>query len=297
MDMAGFTALIPLDTTELSETAFQILPMLKTLGFDKARLVSVFDEDQKRSDGGASLQEYLNRQAARVAALGLEAETRAPAGKAAEAILAAAAEPDVDLVLVATHGRSGLARLRLGSVADQVIKNSPCPALVVGPNVDIDLATYSLKRILVPLDGDEAAELSLPVARYLARQTGAQIDLLRSVSVTAVAQDPTMGGVDLLGMMIDEAKEYLARIAATLEGFTTTATVVTGSAGEAILDHLKVNPVDLVIMASRGRTGLQRAAFGSVTERALQGPDPVLVFEPGEDRSRLFAAAREAAAS
>ena len=295
--MAGFTVLIPLDTTELSETAFQILPMLKTLGFERARLISVSDEDQKRSDGGASLQEYLNSQAARVVALGLEAETRAPAGKAAEVILAAAAEPDVDLVLVATHGRSGLARLRLGSVADHVIKNSPCPTLVVGPNVDIDLATYSLKRILVPLDGSELAELSLPVARYLARQTGAQIDLLRSVSVTAVAQDPTMGGVDLLGIVIDEAKDYLARTAATLEGFTTTATVVTGSAGEAILDHLKANPVDLVIMASRGRTGLARAAMGSVTERALQGPDPVLVFEPGEDRSRFFVAAREGAGS
>ena len=50
----------------------------------------------------------------------------------------------------------------------------------------------------------------------------------------------------------------------------------------------------LVIMASRGRTGLSRAALGGVTEKVLQGPDPVLVFEIGEDRSRLFDAARSA---
>jgi nucleotide-binding universal stress UspA family protein len=71
-------------------------------------------------------------------------------------------------------------------------------------------------------------------------------------------------------------------------------TVVTGTPGERILDHLKGNPVDLVIMASRARTGIGRIALGSVVERVLHGLDPVLIFEPGEDRSKLFKVARAA---
>jgi nucleotide-binding universal stress UspA family protein len=70
--------------------------------------------------------------------------------------------------------------------------------------------------------------------------------------------------------------------------------VITGRADDAILDHISKNEVDLVIMASSGRTGLVRAALGSTTERVLQGADPVLIFEEGEDRSRFFQAARAA---
>ena len=291
--MAGFTALIPLDTTEISESSLQIVPMLKSIGFDKVRLLSVIDDGQKR-EGEDARGAYLSQQAERVRAMGLEVETDLRKGKAAESLLAAAAADDVDLVLVATHGRTGLARFRLGSVGDKIIKESPRPTLVVGPNVDIDLQTYALKRILVPLDGSDLAELSLPIAKYLARKTGAEVDLMRAVSITPVAHDPTMAGVDILGMITDEARDYLARTAGAFEGIKVTSTLVTGSASEGILDHLRANPVDLVIMASRGRTGLARAAMGSVTERVLQGPDPVLVFEPGEDSSRLFQEARAA---
>jgi nucleotide-binding universal stress UspA family protein len=290
--MPGFTVLVPLDTTELSETSFLILPMLQTIGFEKAHLISVIDEKQKNGVDESARNRYLQERAARVMDMGFEVSTDLRHGNAADAILAAAAAEDVDLLLIATHGRTGLARLRLGSVGDKLIKESPRPRLVVGPNVNIDLTAYRLNRILVPLDGTELAELSLPIAKHLASKTGAQIDLLRAVSITPVAHDPTMAGVDILTMITDEARDYLARTAASLEGHNVTTTLLMGSASEGILDHLKENPVDLVIMASRGRTGLARAAMGSVTERVLQGPDPVLVFEPGEDQSRLFLEAR-----
>jgi nucleotide-binding universal stress UspA family protein len=295
--MPGFTVLVPLDTTELSETSFRILPMLKTIGFEKVRLISVLDDKQKNGADERARNSYLEERAARVREMGFEASTELRRGNATDAVLEATAADDVDLLLIATHGRTGLARLRLGSVADKLIKESPRPRLVVGPNVNIDLTGYALRRILVPLDGTELAELSLPIAKHLAAKSGAQIDLLRAVSITPVAHDPTMAGVDILAMVTDEARDYLARTAASLEGqgHKVSTTLLMGSASEGILEHVKENPVDLVIMASRGRTGLARAAMGSVTERVLQGPDPVLVFEPGEDHSRLFLEAREAA--
>lgn len=125
-------------------------------------------------------------------------------GDPADSILAAAANTDVDLILLATHGRTGVKRMRLGSVSDKLIKNALCPRLVVGPNVDIDLATYSLKRILVPVDGSDLSEQSLPIARHLAGLTGASVGLLRSVSTRTLAEQPRAGAA-LLASADDNA--------------------------------------------------------------------------------------------
>lgn len=291
--MANLTALIPLDTTDFSESALQLLPLLKEIGFDKVRLMSAYDPKKKDLNMDL-LASYLQGKAPRVTALGMVCETRVLEGDAAEVILAAADASDVDLIVIATHGRTGISRLRFGSVGDKLIKNAPCPRLVIGPNVEIDLGSYDLTHILVPLDGSEFSEMSLPIARHLAKICNAQVDLIRAVSPTAVVADPAMGAVDLLTPMLDEASTYLAGLEKTFSGIQVSSTVVTGRPDDAIIDHMKKSVNDLAIMVSSGRTGIARAAMGSTTERVLQGPDPVLVFEPGEDRSRLFQAARAA---
>jgi nucleotide-binding universal stress UspA family protein len=292
--MANLTALIPLDTTDFSESALQMLPLLKEIGFDTVRLISAFDSKKKDLNMDV-LASYLQGKAPKVTALGMQCETRVlEGGDPADQILAAADASDVDLIVIATHGRTGIARLRFGSVGDKLIKNAACPRLVIGPNVEVDLATYDLTHILVPLDGSDFSELSLPIARHLAKICDAEIDLLRAVSPTAVVADPTMGAVDLLTPMLEEADAYLANLEKTFPGTKVNSTVITGRADDAILDFMKKSANDLVVMVSSGRTGIARAAMGITTERVLQGPDPVLVFEPGEDRSRLFQAARAA---
>ena len=167
--MANLTALIPLDTTDFSESALQMLPLLKEIGFDTVRLVSAFDSKKKDLNMDV-LASYLQGKAPKVTALGMQCETRVlEGGDPADQILAAADASDVDLIVIATHGRTGIARLRFGSVGDKLIKNAACPRLVIGPNVEIDLATYDLTHILVPLDGSDFSELSLPIARHLAK--------------------------------------------------------------------------------------------------------------------------------
>jgi nucleotide-binding universal stress UspA family protein len=291
--MANLTALIPLDTTDFSETSFLLLPMLKELGFDKVRLISALDPKKKDLNMDL-LASYLDGKKSKVTDLGMEVETRVLEGDAAESILAAADASDVDLIVIATHGRTGIARLRFGSVGDKLIKDAPCPRLVIGPNVSIDLEHYDLRRILVPLDGTELSEMCLPIAKHIAQITNASVDLLRSVSPATAVSDPSLGAVDLLTPMLDEAANYLAATEAKFAPVPVSSQVITGRADDAILDHISKNEVDLVIMASSGRTGLVRAALGSTTERVLQGPDPVLIFEEGEDRSRFFQAARAA---
>ena len=314
--MPGLTALIPLDGTKLSESAFSLLPFVKQMGVEKVALVSVWESAWEEHEhipgrkegelqevaekGRAYLDAYLNVRAEHVEALGLQTEIVVRIGRAAEETVAYAESSNVDLIVIATHGRSGIARWRLGSVADNIIRHSPCPALVIGPNVNVELAPYSLKRILVPLDGSALAEQALPIAAWIARIMNAEIDLVRSVSIAPVAYDDTMSvGVyplDLLTAMEDAARVYLERIADSLGGNVRTSMLI-GSAGDQVLEYLKENPAGLVVMAAHGRTGVKRVILGSVTDRVLHGPAPVLVLRPEDGaRSRLLEAAQSTSA-
>ncbi len=225
----------------------------------------------------------------------MECETRVLEGDPVDAILAEADSSDVDLIVIATHGRTGITRFFLGSVGEKLIKNSPCPRLVIGPNVEIDLASYDLSNVLVPLDGSEFSEISVPIARHLAKICEAQVDLIRSVSPGATPVGDGMSAIDLLDSRLEEANNYLDGLKKQFGGLKVTTNVVTGRPDDAIIEYMKNSTNDLVVIASRGRTGVARAVMGSTTESILHGPDPVLVFEPGEDRSRLFQAARAGA--
>ena len=288
--MSDYTVLLPLDGDKVSEDALLVLPMLRSIGFAKLRIICVDDPKTDKTPTAEGFKPYAEAQVAAATAAGWQVESIIATGDPAATILAAAGNSDVDLILLATHGRTGIKRLRLGSVSDKLIKNALCPRLVVGPNVDIDMTTYSLKRILVPIGGSDLSAMSLPIARHLAGLTGASVDLLQSVTPpVSTAEIPSD-----FPALLHAAGEHLARIATEFPGVDVKTYVVGTAPGGAILEHLNANPVDLVIMASRGRTGLSRAALGGVTEKVLQGPDPVLVFEIGEDRSRLFDAARSA---
>lgn len=313
--MPGLKALIPLDGTSLSESAYSLLPLIKTLGFDRVELVSVWEhaweehhlEEQRGSElaevaekGRAFVEAYLAKEAERVRASGLEVGTAVRIGRAADETLKVAAEQQVDLILIATHGRDGLDRFRLGSVADKIIRNAVCPTLVVGPNVKSQLAPYGVKRILVPLDGSGLAEEALNIAHWIATQEKADIDLVRVISVTPVSYDESMGfySTDLLTAMEDAANTYLARMADGLKPINAQTALLVGNAGEQILEYMKERPADLVVLASRGRSGLLRAALGSVADRMLHGPCPVLILRLEEEvKSRLLEAAGGRAAS
>jgi nucleotide-binding universal stress UspA family protein len=314
--MPGLNALIPLDGTKLAESAFELLPFIKTLGFDRLTLVSVWDsglEERVREDmqerhelmteveekGRAFLDTYLGQQAAQLRADGYAVDVVVRMGRAADEVLAAAEELAPDLVLIATHGRDGLERWRLGSIADKVVRGAPCPTLVIGPNVETDIANYDLTKVLVPVDGGELAEAALPIASWIASAHEASIDLVRVISLTSVAYDPSMGmyPVDLVTAIEDAARAYLDRIGAGLAAkHQVETTLLMGSAGEQILEYLKEHPAGLVVLASHGRAGVVRAALGSVADRMLHGPAPVLILRPEEEtKSRLVEQAEAAA--
>jgi nucleotide-binding universal stress UspA family protein len=301
--MAGLSALVPLDGTELSESALSLLPFLKSLGFERARLVSVWQgvwEESEAADrqpelseagerGRSYLTSYVTQRADAVRAGGFEVEEDVRMGRAGPEVLAAA--HGMDLTLIATHGRSGVSRWWLGSVTDQVVREADSPVLVIGPNVTVDLESYSIHRILVPLDGSELAEQALQPAAWVASRSGAEVDLVRCMTLTAVAYDPATAvySADLVGVMRDAVNAYLETAAAKLPGVSVHKQVLIGGPGQLLLEYLEQRPAQLVIMTSHGRSGLKRAALGSVTDRMLHGAAPVLVLRIGESqRSRLM---------
>jgi nucleotide-binding universal stress UspA family protein len=289
-------ALIPLDGTRLSESAYSMLPLVRQLGIDRVRLVSVWESAAEESESGrddelgevtekgrAYLDAYLRQQADAVSGQGFEVEALVKIGRPADEILEAT--QDVDIIVIATHGRSGIARWWLGSVADQVIKESACPCLVIGPNVETDLENFEVGRILLPLDGSQNAEQAIPLAAFIADKTNATLDVVRAMSLTAVSYDPGMSmySADLITSMEDSVKAYLQTVSERLGGRKVETTLLIGGPGEMLLEHMKDKPADLVVSTTHGRTGVTRAALGSTSDRLLHGSAPVLIFRPSDE--------------
>jgi nucleotide-binding universal stress UspA family protein len=312
--MSEFRILVPLDGSKLSESSLLLIPFLKGLGSVRLRFVGVWEafwqapnvEESARMDeqtkefaekGRAFLEAYLEGRCKAAREAGVEAEFSIRLGRAAEETLQEAKEWPADLILIATHGRSGVERFRLGSVADKVIRGAECPVLVIGPNVRTQLTGYQPRRLMVPLDGSEMAELALPLAIWIAKRTGAGLDLVRATTITPMAAEATMGAypVDMLRLLEEAAEAYLAKTAAAIEGPEVKTAAVTGLPSEELLRYLDANPIDLVVITSHCRGGILRFALGSVADRLLHGPAPVLVIRPEDmgGASRLLAAARE----
>lgn len=146
-------------------------------------------------------------------------------------------------------------------------------------------------KILVPLDGSVLAESILPQAVAVAEPSHAMIILFRVIEPMDKGVRDTMGH-DLASKLDevnqDEAKAYLAKIASDLkrQGLKVEVAVVSGKPADAIIEYTKTHSVDMVIMATHGRSGLSRWAFGSVTDKVLhQSPVAVLVGPvPGASR-------------
>ncbi len=148
------------------------------------------------------------------------------------------------------------------------------------------------RHILVPLDGSALAEQVLPHVHALAANEGTtRITLLRAVPpvfTTSVDYSGMLAttAADALETLEEEARSYLEGVAAQFrsEGYTVHIEVSMMAAAEAILDYAESQNVDLIAIATHGRSGISRWVFGSVTQKVVQAcPVPVLVVRPRQD--------------
>jgi len=207
----------------------------------------------------------------------LTIHTRTPGGDAAfgdvaEAIVATATAEKADLIVMSSHGYSGLTRWVLGSVAERVLHSAPCPVLVVRE-------TDPLGDVLIPLDGSPIAESALAPGLGMATMNDAEVKLLRAVEAVNVEELAQLElaekglGRQLQKDLYDEANTYLHTLATAQARAGVTVKLITriGPAAMTILDYAEANDIGLIVMATHGRTGLKRWVYGGVTEKVLRG--------------------------
>lgn len=191
-----------------------------------------------------------------------------------------------DLVVMTTHGRTGLSRFFLGSVADRLVRELHCPILLLPPQAPQVPEPGAGARVLIPLDGSALA--ASIIARAVAvLPPDATLELVRVVILPAIPLPPEAASA-LPSEMLDEemsvAAHYLEDVATTLRArgrAVHTRVLSHWSPAAAIADHADERHCDLIALATRGEGGLQRALLGSVADKLIRTARlPVLVWNP-----------------
>jgi nucleotide-binding universal stress UspA family protein len=207
----------------------------------------------------------------------------AEAGDPRSVIVDQAVTVQADLIVLGTRGRRGLSRLLLGSVAEAVVRDAPCPVLTVPPKASSDAAdAVTFKSILCPVDFSPSALQALELALDLARQADGRVTLLHAVEWLAEEQPRALTHFDVpeyRSHIASEARERLRTLVAD-ESRTWVDigdTVVFGRAHREILRAAAAKPADLIVMGAQGRGGVDLALFGSTTHQVVRGATcPVL---------------------
>jgi len=291
--------LVPLDGSGLAERA-----LAPALALAEAMLAKVFfirvtiplslNLDPKFYQCTIELRQdeakrYLRSIQSRFSSSQADIETQVLVGRAARSIINFAQEMEIDLIVMSSHGCSGVNRWIYGSVADKVLHNAPCAKVIIHPQVIIE--TYSIKRILVPLDGSSIAEQALEPALALAESVSAELIFLRVTSVPQITVQPLPGWPGLDAVMEaaeQEANAYLQGMQAAMgdSPVSTSLHVTTGPAAEDIIDVADNQKVDLIVMCSHGRSGIERWVFGSVAEKVLRGANCVTLVIQSQEGSK-----------
>lgn len=302
--------LVPLDGSELAEQALPLALSIAARAGAELTLLQVVplpDEplplegvllsvDEQLELLQANAREYLKDVVRRLQTAApeevrtLRVKRDTGVGEAALSIVDYATAVRADLIVMATHGRSGLSRWALGSVTDRVLQLGEVPMIIVRPPsvapVSFDHLP-ALDRIMITLDGSELAERVFPVAAELGRLFNSEFLLFRAALLPAVSyasHDMVLLQTDLSASAEAEARTYLEAVAPTLEaqGFKVRTLSVANSAAESITAVAEESDVNLIAMTTHGRSGLSRVVYGSVTDRVVRsGTRPVLVVRPG----------------
>jgi nucleotide-binding universal stress UspA family protein len=217
-------------------------------------------------------------------------EVRQPAGIPSEEIKNAARDIGADLVVVGTRGRTGLEAILLGSTAERVIKDAPCPVLAV-PATPGPRLTPSLQHVMAALDFSSPSLDAVEYAIQVANQFGAKMTLIHVVE-PIYYEELGRQSVEPQWEKWVNWRAQLEQLAGTVSSFglATEAIIRGGMPAESIVDCAKKQGCDFIVMGTHGRRGWSRFRFGSVAEAVLrQAPCPVLTvkspkFEPGHRR-------------
>ncbi len=282
--------LVPLDGSELAEV---VLPYAEGLaaGLGSELTLIHICASEKADDYHAHevyIQEMAEKIRGRSEAEGIKVHSAHLVGHTAEQIVDYAETEKVGLIVMATHGRSGIRRWVLGDVASKVVRATNRPVALIraeGGRPDVR-ETGVVRKALVPLDGSKESEAIIPHIEELGSTLKAEVVLLHVMSPTYFVYSIPGETVQMpftpedMERFKEKAEHYLETVIAALKnrGINVKAEVSVGAAADEIIRFADEIQADIVAMSTHGRSGISRWAFGSTADKVLHaGNTPVLL--------------------
>jgi nucleotide-binding universal stress UspA family protein len=206
---------------------------------------------------------------------------------ASDEILGYAAKEGVDLITLGTHGRTGLGKFLLGSVADRVIRNSDCPVLAVRCSADTQPGLADFASVVLPVDYSDHSALAARYAAAFASAVGVELKVVHVIDRSVHPSFYSIGKENLLQL----DPELKGRAEAAIDDFMLAAGIPVGYE-KVILEGRPAAEITrfaqacgrcLIVIASHGAGALERLMIGSTTEKVIRTAHcPVLVVKRGE---------------
>ena len=283
---------------ERSKASLTLLRVHRPVGYGDEAPTAGWDGDVREGE-----KEYLNRAAERMRErYGGTIETRLLEEPVVGALCDYVRAHEVDLIIMSTHGRTGVSRAWLGSVADGIVRQMSVPVLMLRaragalPSDGSDNGEHLFDRVLLPLDGSRLSEAIVGHAIRLARTFESEMVLCRVVH-PVIARGPeyplsspvplALVDRDTTEQLKELARKYVDGFAARLRDEHGLRVIVDvrmhESAALAIIDATASHRADAVAMSTHGR-GASRLLIGSVADKVLRaGPRAVLLYRPSQD--------------
>ncbi|MFC1979156.1 universal stress protein [Chloroflexota bacterium] len=280
--------LVPLDGSELAEVS---LPYAEEFAVKMGSEITLIYLSRSEKDPSfRNRKEYLNKMLNSTKSEmnklleKSESETKIESavivGHAAEEIVKYADKEDMSLIVIATHGRSGIKQWAMGSVASKIITATRRPIMLIrAKEASPDIRNKgTIKKLLLTLDGSKESESILPHAIEIATYFKPEVVLFQAISLayptyTADAFAYVTYSDQQMDAMKASALDYLAKTGAIFEekGIKTAYEVRFGSTADEIINYADEIGADFLAMTTHGRSGIGRWLFGSTTVRVMKG--------------------------
>jgi nucleotide-binding universal stress UspA family protein len=297
--------LVPLDGSAMAEQALPhaaamaqafdarivLIRVLEPAGREEQLLpADPLDWEMQRAEA----QSYLDRIAGKLREDGPEVAAALLEGQPAERIIDQAGGAEADLILLASHGRSGLNGTTLGSVVQKVIHRARTSIMIARSyhREPRDVAAVRYREIVVPLDGSRRAEVVLPAVSTLARRFDSRVRLVHVVRRPEFPQaEPGAAPYQELSEQVtalgwQESTKYLDKVRAWLPAESAADLLVSADVAEALQEAAEEEGADLVVLSAHGHSECTRRAYGSITTSFIMyGSAPLLIVQDLEPQS------------
>jgi nucleotide-binding universal stress UspA family protein len=278
--------LVPLDGSELAEQAIPYAEWLASKFNSEVILITacLAGDPLERA-----LTEYIERRVEKIQSLGIKTRSLCIEGEPAASIINFAGKNNISLIILSTHGRTGVSHWPLGSITNKVVQRSHIPVFLVRSSQPAKTsADKEMQNILLTLDGSHFSEAIIPYVEKLAKVMDSEVVLLRVVEPVKLPQlaayaDREKYEKGFIDKLRKEAKRYLdqKKTALARKGIKVNSALLEGKADEAILQYAEDKSVNLIALTTHGFSGITKWAYGSVASRIIEASSkPTLLVRP-----------------